>query len=307
MNYNAFQKCCILCGSRSLHSELVCEQAELVGMWRKSFGIDVQAELHAVNRINKWYCDDCSFVFYDPILAGSENLYRELQKSIFYYMQGKWEHAVVLPFFKSGMFVLEVGCGTGSFLEKLSVIRGITCNGLELNSDAVEIAKSKGLAVHKQDLHSFASTYPQSFDVVASFQVLEHLPDPRAFLSNCITVLKPGGILLVGVPNNAGFLRHTTNDLLNMPPHHIGLFTPDVFRAITRYFDITLESILFEPLADYHTTWYCNVQIDKLLSRCYMPWRIVKTLRRTLPIILTRLRLQRLLTGHTMLAVFRKV
>ena len=57
-----------------------------------------------------------------------------------------------------------------------------------------------GLQVHTGTLEGvrFPSSY---FDVVTMYQVLEHIANPRAVLKECHRILKPGGRLLVSVPN----------------------------------------------------------------------------------------------------------
>ena len=53
------------------------------------------------------------------------------------------------------------------------------------------------------------------------FQVVEHVPDPRRFLSEARTLVAPGGFLIVSVPNRDGIFRLLPYDPANMPPHHV--------------------------------------------------------------------------------------
>lgn len=95
--------------------------------------------------------------------------------------------------------LLDVGCGEGAFLEAAGRA-GFACTGTEVSAAAVRIAKGRGLDVREGTLES--SAFPDaSFDAVTMWHVLEHLPDPFATLREVRRILKPGGRLLLAVPN----------------------------------------------------------------------------------------------------------
>lgn len=89
--------------------------------------------------------------------------------------------------------MLEVGCYTGVFLN-LARQRGWQTLGVEPSRWAAQKAREKGLAVINAPLGQ-ARIPEQSFDVVAMWDVIEHLPDPRGTLEELFRVLRPGGIL----------------------------------------------------------------------------------------------------------------
>lgn len=105
---------------------------------------------------------------------------------------------------------LEVGCGLGLFL-CVGHLLGFDCVGVEPGEEdyqgSVEIAQqvlqANGLPVHllqrgngeRLDLPS------NSFDVVCSFQTIEHVADPVLMLREIRRVLKPGGMLFLQCPN----------------------------------------------------------------------------------------------------------
>lgn len=298
---------CILCGSDELSWDSVLLSQELIQRWLQKFNISIELELRGLRQIDKYHCKGCGFQFYDPRLAGSKTLYAQLQNQPSYYMSNKWEHQKSMGFLRPQDSVLEVGSGEGAFLQRLRTAGISRCFGLELNSEAVRRARRNGVDVRNELLQEHSVDHQACYDVVAHFQVLEHVPDPGNFLKSCVAILKPGGRLLIGVPNNAGPLRYATDDLLNMPPHHIGLFTPDVFRSQADCFGLKMEKILYEPLADYHIGWYGNAQINRLVKRWRIHWRSVKRLRANLPILIRKTRLQRVLKGHSMLIVLQKM
>jgi len=150
--------------------------------------------------------------------------------------------------------VLEIGCGEGAFVQKLRTA-GLDAEGLEINHRAVAAARQNGLPVKLADLNAVAAEQPRSYDAVCSFQVLEHVPDPRAFLDSAAALVKPGGKLLLAVPNQESYLRHYPHPL-NMPPHHMTQWTAAAFRALEGLLNLRLIKIEREPLASCHVPGY---------------------------------------------------
>jgi 2-polyprenyl-3-methyl-5-hydroxy-6-metoxy-1,4-benzoquinol methylase len=98
----------------------------------------------------------------------------------------------------SGGRVLDVGCGRGLFLRSLKS-RGYEVQGTELS--ALTAANTyPGIPVDLGDLR--VGQYPDNhFDLVSVWHVLEHLRHPDEVLRACCGALRPGGSLLVAVPN----------------------------------------------------------------------------------------------------------
>ncbi len=95
--------------------------------------------------------------------------------------------------------MLDLGCGRGIVLGALAD-RGFEVHGVEISAEAArgadpraEIRVATGLA---------DAGYPEAFfDQVLIWHVLEHLEDPRATLTEVHRILRPGGRLIVAVPN----------------------------------------------------------------------------------------------------------
>jgi SAM-dependent methyltransferase len=104
-----------------------------------------------------------------------------------------------------GYRVLEVGCGTGGVLRKLSeVCRTGEVFGCDLYPEAVEFARKKsGCCVLANDIMNPATEMGQ-FDLVGFFDVLEHLPHEAQALRALHLLLKEDGKLLLTVPAHAG-------------------------------------------------------------------------------------------------------
>jgi 2-polyprenyl-3-methyl-5-hydroxy-6-metoxy-1,4-benzoquinol methylase len=97
--------------------------------------------------------------------------------------------------------LLDVGCGTGHFLELASRIEGWEVTGVELSDYAAkEAAQRVGCPVHVGTLEAVA--FPaETFDVVSLWYVLEHVAHPRDLLAEVNRVLRPNGVVLIAVPN----------------------------------------------------------------------------------------------------------
>lgn len=98
--------------------------------------------------------------------------------------------------------ILDVGCGGGLFLRMMHE-RGFRVMGLDFSQGAATIARTlNGVPAVCASL-SEAPFPSQSCSAVTMFHVLEHLYDPRSYLRAAHNLLKPGGKLIVQVPNAA--------------------------------------------------------------------------------------------------------
>jgi len=96
--------------------------------------------------------------------------------------------------------VLDIGCGRGLLLDKLRR-RGWTPMGTELNEDAAAFARDRlGLPITTEMVEN-AGFPDNEFDLVILWHVLEHIVSPGVLLKEVARILKPGGTLLVAVPN----------------------------------------------------------------------------------------------------------
>src|SRR5687768_2044001 len=96
--------------------------------------------------------------------------------------------------------VLDIGCGRGLLLNKLRQ-RGWDPQGTELSEEAATYARDRLDLPFTTETLEEAHFPDNEFDLVILWHVLEHVPDPRGTLREIGRVLKPGGTLLVAVPN----------------------------------------------------------------------------------------------------------
>jgi len=130
-----------------------------------------------------------------------------------------------------GKQVLEVGCGTGLILERVSQFASDAC-GIDLSAGMLAKAASRGLAVAQAS----ATELPiatASVDVAYSFKVLAHIPDIRAAMREMARVVRPGGHVIAEF-YNARSLRRLVKAL--KPPTKISDQSHDE-HVYTRYDD----------------------------------------------------------------------
>lgn len=110
---------------------------------------------------------------------------------------------------KTSPSLLDIGCGTGSFLFHCERKFGFAkLHGLEYDDRLVEQAiKNLSRAKISQGNAEKLPYEDYSFDVVTSFQVIEHVSEPSVMLSEIKRILKPDGILLLTTPNLQGLGR----------------------------------------------------------------------------------------------------
>lgn len=101
--------------------------------------------------------------------------------------------------------VLDVGCGTGNFLD-YARSRGLDAYGIDVDAEAVAQARSRGLNAYQQDDLDRAGL-PDQFDVLTMWDVIEHIIDPLAALKAVLPRLRPGGVLLFETPDGGFPLR----------------------------------------------------------------------------------------------------
>ena len=131
--------------------------------------------------------------------------------------------------------LLEIGSGTGFFLQQARVEGYAAVTGIEPSRAAAALAEPS-IAKHIVRSAMKPGLFErESFDVVCLFQVFDHIPDPNLVLRECRTVLRPGGLVLAlnhnvdALPNRMMGARSPIIDV-----EHTYLFNPATMNAIFR-------------------------------------------------------------------------
>lgn len=141
---------------------------------------------------------------------------------------------------------LDIGCATGALLEHLQK-KDWRVEGVEICVPAAEYGKrNRGVQIHVGTLETVRLP-DESFDVVHFSHVIEHVPDPAAFLGEVRRLLKPGGYVIIVTPNTAGFQAKLFGARWRSAiADHMNLFS-------TKNLERLVSACDLDPLA--HRTW----------------------------------------------------
>jgi 2-polyprenyl-3-methyl-5-hydroxy-6-metoxy-1,4-benzoquinol methylase len=252
---------CPLCGFDKLYILESYEVSLLKQEWLREFGVDTFGEINRQNdRLNHCQCLNCSLEFYDPIIVGNSNFYEHLSKNHWYYEEKKWEFDRAIQHLqkhKNIKTLLEIGCGRGYFLSKVS--NAYESTGIELNKNAIAFCKEKKLNVVERQLE----TLNTKFDSIVMFEVLEHVDHPKEILDKIYDLLNDDGILIIAVPNPESYLREFDRVLLDMPPHHVTRWGKATFEHVAKHYNLKIISMDDEPLRYSHYQNYMSMLESK--------------------------------------------
>jgi SAM-dependent methyltransferase len=138
-----------------------------------------------------------------------------------------------LPFC-AGKDVLDVACGAGYGSSYLAA-EAASVDGVDRSEEAIAYARSRYAAPNLRFRVGDAlalEAADASYDVVVSFETVEHVPDPERFLGEVARVLRPEGAFVVSTPH----VRETTHSPAN-PFHEVELSRVDFERLLRERFD----------------------------------------------------------------------
>ncbi len=139
---------------------------------------------------------------YGPFLSAIEDepsAWRRLNRRYELYKRTRLVHSAV----REPGAALDVGCATGVFLDAMRR-QGWDVQGVEPDTRAADYARTRlQLSVHTGELQD-AGFADRQFDLVTMWDVLEHVHRPRATLLEAARLTRPGGTLILGLPNPEG-------------------------------------------------------------------------------------------------------
>jgi len=181
------------------------------------------------------------------LMAGGETAERELA------WLRRTLHAdvcTVLQEVAPGKRLLDIGCGTGDFSDSARG-HGFETTGIEPSTEAAGMARSRGLTVHASTLQEYAESHRDGagFDAAVLLNVLEHVPHPARMLGALKTVMAPGGVVCIRVPNDYSEVQRAAHEKVGgapwwvAVPDHVNYFD---FASLRRFlgacgFDVVRE------------------------------------------------------------------
>lgn len=131
------------------------------------------------------------------------------------------------------LIIGDIGAGFGIFLEELRKLRpNDRLIAIEPSVEMANICRGKNLEVIEKLIEEVDDCI--QFDVLISFELFEHLYNPKDFAKNVFKLLKPGGKLILTTLSGLGFdIQVLWNNSKSIsPPHHINFFNPHSIKLL---------------------------------------------------------------------------
>ena len=108
------------------------------------------------------------------------------------------------PYVKEGMTVIDFGCGQGAFSQRLADA-GLTVDVCDHDTDQL---KAKVRNKYQIDLNTTIvnEVIKEKYDMVVAMEIIEHLQNPWKYLSDAMSILKDGGLIVLSTPNVSNFI-----------------------------------------------------------------------------------------------------
>jgi len=238
---------------------------KLIKLYKKQLDIDVRHYFEGISQLEYREHRESGIRYFFPLIVGNDIFYEQLQKYDWYYQKNKNEYDFVSNFTVNKR-ILEIGCGEANFYPISNCSNYV---GLEFNKAAIEKCKNKGLTVFKRSIADFSEKNLNTFDVVCSFQVLEHVDSPIKFLQDSLKCLKKGGYLIISLPSEDSFIKLAHNNILNIPPHHLTRWTDKSFAWLESQLDAELVQIHHESLDEIHNRWFASTLGREVIRKIF--------------------------------------
>ncbi len=208
-------------------------------------------------------CGKCQFTFVQRIPTSDE---LEAFYSKYAYSSDPWISPITIqrynelldsfePYRKNNRLI-DVGCGAGHFLA-LALTRGWEVFGSEFSPAALELCRNKGIIMLEGSI-SNPSSQPDgfdllrgSFDVVTSFEVIEHINNPQDDLQAIVKLLRPGGLHYCTTPNFNAVGRIWLKADYNVIgyPEHLSYYTANTLHRLFVQHKLQRHSMITEGIS----------------------------------------------------------
>lgn len=186
-------------------------------------------------------CANCGFVFMERIpekeeldkhySAYSYNSVQELSP-----VTVKRYHTILDEFekYRKTNKILDVGCGRGWFLIEAKK-RGWMVYGTEFSPLAIKLCTESGIQMTEGVLDP-AKFDANDFDVITSFEVIEHINNPNLELESISTLLRTGGLFYITTPNFNSLMRYYLKANYNVIeyPEHLSYYTKSTLNRVIK-------------------------------------------------------------------------
>ncbi len=143
--------------------------------------------------------------------------------------------------------VLDIGCGSGDFLNEIKNKHNCEIYGLDMSETAIHSAKQfYNIDVFKGTI-SEAPWTENYFDIITAWHYMEHVNNPNQNVQKMAQMLKPGGWLVLGVPNIESFgARHFKDKWYPLEcPRHLCIWSPKTMELLIQKNGLRLNNIIY--------------------------------------------------------------
>lgn len=149
--------------------------------------------------------------------------------------------------------ILDIGCGTGAMLDELARFGNVI--GADFSPDAIGYCRERGRSAETRYRLTRADVRrlpfrSSSLDVVTAMDIIEHIDDDKAAVSEICRVLRPGGALLATVPAYQSLWSEH-----DLALHHHRRYTAHGFRDLLRRSGLEVEKISYTVSALFPFIW----------------------------------------------------
>lgn len=149
--------------------------------------------------------------------------------------------------------LLDIGCGSGWFLQNLQEVGWKNLCGIETDEKAANEARKYGIKIITKPIEE-SGIAPSSVGIITARHVIEHIDKPASFLRHCYNALKPNGKLILITPNaeslNHKLFKQYWREL--DVPRHFFIFSPPVLKKIAEGAGFNIEQIKTMTPASYN-------------------------------------------------------
>jgi SAM-dependent methyltransferase len=201
-----------------------------------------------------YICKGCELVFSEPMKGAGKEWYErsewyDLPEEVLENLRW-YERTIIHEDFLFGKKrVLNVGCGRNIFLKKLKEMN-CEVTAVDISERVIEFTRNTlGIKdAHVGDILEFMKHYGRGkFDVIVSFEVLEHLEDPGTFMRRLKDLMNEDGRTVLSVPNRERIMP--SKDVWDYPPHHLTRWNVRCLRNLLEGSGFLVEKIVVSPLS----------------------------------------------------------
>lgn len=224
----------------------------------------------SINFIKKDYniveCNNCYTYFVLPSIDFSDEQWGKLYNSEYFSNQSKWlykqrerelkqrfDRAISFLTNKNNIKFLDIGAGEGKTLIE-GIGRGWEVSGIDIVDNRIENAKTEKIKFTSGKFleHEFPLNY---FDIIYLDSVLEHVLNPLQYMLKIKSILKVGGILYIGVPNEDCLFNDVRRMIFFLigrkaiseklkpfdAPYHVAGFNSFSFKYLAKKIDLEIK------------------------------------------------------------------